>query len=229
MAIFKVNKTKNYTIMSNHHLKENEMSLKAKGLLSVMLSLPENWDYSINGLVSLCKENETSINSALKELKDFGYLRVDKLMPNETKTGRIEYVYNIFEEPQEKQDLEKQDLEKQDLENLGVVLGGQLNNKILNNNKEKYNINIIKKKVAKKATFEPPTYEEVLAYATTRNRTDLAKTFYEYFETGNWVDSLGKPVVNWKQKFITWEKNNKKGDKKVGEPKRYDGSMYADL
>lgn len=224
MAIFKVNKTKNYTIMSNKHLQENEMSLKAKGLLSVMLSLPENWDYSISGLVSLCKENETSINSALKELKDFGYLRVDKLMPNETKTGRIEYVYNIFEEPQE-----KQDLEKQDLENLGVVLGGQLNNKILNNNKEKYNINIIKKKVTKKATFKPPTYEEVLFYATMRNRADLAKTFYEYFETGNWIDSLGKPVVNWKQKFITWEKNNRgKTNNGKQQPKR-DGSMYEDL
>ena len=92
MAIFKVNKTKNYTVMSNRHLKEKGITLKAKGLLSIMLSLPENGDYSIDGLVSLCKENETSINSALKELKEFGYLRVDKLMPNETKTGRIEYV-----------------------------------------------------------------------------------------------------------------------------------------
>ena len=65
MAKFKVNKTKDYTIMSNYHLKEKNMSLKAKGLLSVMLSLPENWDYSIAGLVSISQENESAIRSAL--------------------------------------------------------------------------------------------------------------------------------------------------------------------
>ena len=105
MAVFKINKTKDYTVMSNNHLKEREMSLKAKGLLSIMLSLPNNWDYSVNGLVAICKENETSINSALKELKEFGYLKVEKLLPNQTKTGRIEYVCNIFEKPQQKQKL----------------------------------------------------------------------------------------------------------------------------
>ena len=76
MAVFKINKTKDYTVMSNNHLKEREMSLKAKGLLSIMLSLPNNWDYSVNGLVSICKENETSINSALKELKEFGVIKI---------------------------------------------------------------------------------------------------------------------------------------------------------
>lgn len=128
MAVFKVNKTKDYTIMSNHHLKEKEMSLKAKGLLSIMLSLPESWDYSINGLVAICKENESAINSTLKELKDFGYLRVDKLMPNQTKSGRIEYIYNIFEAPQQKQEQEKQDLENQGVEFQGVENQVQLNN-----------------------------------------------------------------------------------------------------
>ena len=103
MAIFRINKTKDYTVMSNYHLREKGMSLKAKGLLSIMLSLPESWDYSINGLVSICKENENAINSTLKELKSFGYLRINKLMPNQTNSGRIEYEYNIFEFPQQKQ------------------------------------------------------------------------------------------------------------------------------
>ena len=134
MAIFKINKTKDYTIMSNRHLKEKEMSLKAKGLLSVMLSLPESWDYSINGLVAICKENESAINSTLKELKEFGYLRVDKLMPNQTKSGRIEYIYNIFEAPQEEQGLEKQDLENQGVEFQGVENHNQLTKKSNINN-----------------------------------------------------------------------------------------------
>ena len=69
--IIRVLKNGNYTTMSNYHFKEKNMSLKAKGLLSLMLSLPENWDYSINGLVAICKENQSAINSTLKELKEY--------------------------------------------------------------------------------------------------------------------------------------------------------------
>ena len=139
MSVIRVNKTKDYVVMSNHHFKERKMSLKAKGLLSEMLSLPDDWDYSISGLVSINKENETSIKSALNELKEFGYLKVNKLLPNETYTGRIEYVYDIFEK--------KQEGEKQGVENLGVEFLGvenqvqyNINNKVLNNKKNKYNI-----------------------------------------------------------------------------------------
>lgn len=133
MAVIRVNKTKDYTVMSNIHFKEKEMSLKAKGLLSLMLSLPDDWDYSISGLVAICVEKESAINATLNELKKFGYLKVDKLMPNQTKSGRIEYVYNIFENP--KQDLEKQNTEKQDLENQGVEKQGVENQGQLNTNK----------------------------------------------------------------------------------------------
>ena len=96
MAIVRVNKSKDYITMSNHHFKEKGMSLKAKGLLSEMLSLPDDWNYSIAGLVAINKENETSIRATLDELKIFGYLKITKLMPNETKTGRIEYIYDIY-------------------------------------------------------------------------------------------------------------------------------------
>ena len=82
MSVVRVEKSKNYTTMSNYHFKEKEMSLKAKGLLSVMLSLPDNWDYTISGLVSICKENETAIKSALNELKKFGYLQIIKNIKN---------------------------------------------------------------------------------------------------------------------------------------------------
>ena len=76
MEVIRINKTQNYIVMSNYHLKEKDMSLKAKGLLSLMLSLPDSWDYSIAGLVSICKENETEIKSILKELEEFGYLEI---------------------------------------------------------------------------------------------------------------------------------------------------------
>ena len=103
MAVIRVNKTSDYTIMGNSHLKEKEMSLKAKGLMSLMLSLPNDWDYSVAGLVSICKESDSSIKSALDELKKFGYLVITKKMPNQTDSGKIEYEYNIFEYPQGKE------------------------------------------------------------------------------------------------------------------------------
>jgi len=127
MATFRVNKTSDYTVISNYHLREKEMSLKAKGLLTLMLSLPEDWDYSISGLASICAENETAIKTGLKELKKFGYLRISKIFPSKERGNKkIEYIYEIFEKPlgedkrQKEQEIEKQPLEKQKVENQGV-------------------------------------------------------------------------------------------------------------
>lgn len=140
MSVIRVEKNQNYTCMSNYHLKEKDMSLKAKGLLSLMLSLPDDWDYSINGLVSICKENETSIKNALAELKEFGYLEVIKNAPNASNGGRISYEYIVHEKS-------IQGIEKQGIENLGVEIlavenpiqlnTNKLNTKILNTNKYK--------------------------------------------------------------------------------------------
>ena len=69
MAVFRVEKTKDYTVMANHHLRNTELSLKAKGLLSLMLSLPENWDYTTKGLSKICKDGIDSINATVKELE----------------------------------------------------------------------------------------------------------------------------------------------------------------
>ena len=96
-SVCRVHKTANYTVMSNYHLQSRNLSLKAIGLLSKVFSLPDGWDYSIVGLTCICKENETAIKSALNELKEWGYLIVTKLMPSETKSGRIEYVYDFYE------------------------------------------------------------------------------------------------------------------------------------
>ena len=138
MSVFRVNKNKDYVTMSKTHLKDKKMSLKAKGLLSEMLSLPDDWDYSIGGLVAINKENENAIKSTLAELKEFGYLKVTKLMPNVTQTGRIEYIYDVYEKPKqegEKQEVENQPLENQPVEIQPVENHTQLNNNKLNNNK----------------------------------------------------------------------------------------------
>lgn len=96
MATFRVNKNKDYTIMSNHHLRDKNLSLKAKGLLSFMLSLPENWDYSINGLVAVSKEGKKAIRAAIKELEDTHYLKRER---NQYDKGRFDYDYLVFETP----------------------------------------------------------------------------------------------------------------------------------
>lgn len=75
MAVFRIEKTKDYTVMSNHHISKTRLlSLKSKGLLSLMLSLPEDWNYTTRGLAAICKEGTDSIGSALKELEKAGYI-----------------------------------------------------------------------------------------------------------------------------------------------------------
>ena len=183
MSIIRMNKSSDYTVMSNTHLKEKNMSLKAKGLLSLMLSLRDDWEYSVEGLVSICKESEVAVKSALKELKKINYLKVTKLLPNQTETGRIEYIYDIFEKPQ-------QDIEKQGVENLGVEIldveiqalenQGQLNTKELNtkelNTKDIYNA------PSNEIATEPPVIEFILNdktyYPITQKQVDKWSELY---------------------------------------------------
>ena len=97
MAVFRVEKTKDFTIMCNHHLRNTELSLKAKGLLSLMLSLPDNWDYTTKGLSFICKDGVDSISTALKELERHGYLTRQRLRYENGQLGDIEYT--IHEQP----------------------------------------------------------------------------------------------------------------------------------
>ena len=97
MAVFRIEKTRDYTVMSNHHLRNTELSLKAKGLLSMMLSLPEEWNYTTKGLASICKEGTESIGTALKELERTGYIVRNRLRDSKGKITDVEYV--IYETP----------------------------------------------------------------------------------------------------------------------------------
>ena len=140
MSIFRINKTNNFTIMSNNHLKNKNLSLKAKGLLSVMLSLPDKWDYSIEGLSSICKEGKKAITSTLKELQKNDYLKITKMYPNQTKSKKIEYIYDIYEKPIKINKKSKnQDTPFVGLENVALQNGTQLNTKNkITKNKRKY-------------------------------------------------------------------------------------------
>ena len=94
--IFRTNKITNYTKIDNRYLEDKSISLKAKGLLTLMLSLPNDWKFNINGLCLLCKESKNAVNSAIKELKDNKYLEVEKTYDE---SGRFIYEYIIYEYP----------------------------------------------------------------------------------------------------------------------------------
>ena len=99
MAVFRIEKTRDYTVMSNHHLRDMSLSLKAKGLLSLMLSLPENWDYTMKGLSRICKDGIDSISGGIRELEEHGYLIRERVRGANGQLGSIEYT--ILEQPKE--------------------------------------------------------------------------------------------------------------------------------
>lgn len=144
MAVIRTIKNENYTTMCNTHLRDKNLSLKAKGLLSMMLSLPDKWHYSVKGLEGICKESKNTINSVLNELEDNNYLVRRRRYCN----GKIsEWEYIIFENNEnhdeellhlKNEDIENEDIEIQDIENRDVYkITKELSTKELNTNEYK--------------------------------------------------------------------------------------------
>ena len=144
MSVIRIIKNDNYTTMCNTHLRDKNLSLKAKGLLSMMLSLPDKWHYSVKGLECICKESKNTINSVLNELEDNNYLVRRRRYCN----GKIsEWEYIIFENNEnhdeellhlKNEDIENEDIEIQDLENRDVYkITKRLNTNRLNTNEYK--------------------------------------------------------------------------------------------
>ena len=98
MAVFRVERNKGYTVMSNHHLRNKDLSLKAKGLLSQMLSLPENWDYTLKGLSLINRESIDAIRTAVWELEKAGY--ITRQQNRDGKGKMADMIYTIYEQPQ---------------------------------------------------------------------------------------------------------------------------------
>lgn len=136
MSVFKIEKNNNYTVMSNYHLRDHDLSYKAKGLLSFMLSLPEDWDYSLAGLCSISKESRDGIRSILKELQEHHYVEIEKVRGDK---GYFEYNYLIYEIPHFI-DLENQqtnpDMENPHLDNPNVEMATQINTNKQNTKKQ---------------------------------------------------------------------------------------------
>lgn len=132
--VFKIEKTKNYTVMSNYHLRDKNLSFKAKGMLSFMLSLPEEWDYSLNGLVSVSKESKKAIRSILNELKENGYLVVEQ---TRGERGHYKYNYIIYEVPEDKiKEKDSPDTQKGDTVEGNTEKDTQINTNIISKDEQ---------------------------------------------------------------------------------------------
>ena len=137
MAVFRIERTRDYTVMSNHHLRNANLSLKAKGLLSMMLSLPEDWNYTTRGLAKICKEGVDAIGAALRELEAAGYIVRHKMRDRQGRISDTEYV--IYEQPQlRKPDTDSPDTENPDMDKPDTEKPAELN--IEKSNTQKQNI-----------------------------------------------------------------------------------------
>ena len=105
MSVFRVEKNKGYTVMSNHHLRNHTLSLKAKGLLSQMLSLPEDWDYTLKGLAQINRESIDAIREAVRELEQAGY--ITRSRERDARGCLRGTIYTIYEQPQTQPEPEK--------------------------------------------------------------------------------------------------------------------------
>lgn len=225
MPVIRVEKNDNYTTMSNFHLRDKRLSLRAKGLLSEMLSLRDDWNYSIAGLAFINKEKEDTIKSILKELKETGYLVVNKFLPSKENGGKITYEYIVYEVPKtevnqegENQYLDGQHLDCQPTDVQPTEKPRQLNTNILNTNlpitdllttdlpkeKEIYK----EREEVKPKKFTPPTVDEVREYCLEKGYDIDPQYFIDFYESKGWMVGKNK-MVNWRACVRTWVRNNK--------------------
>lgn len=222
MAVIRVVKNKDYTVMSNAHLHDKRLSLKAVGLLSIVLSLPDDWHYTINGLVGSVKDGKDSVESAIKELKKNGYLRVDKIYPNGN-CNRIQYQYTFFEKPQEVvfQPLENQDVENQEVESQVF----ENPHAYINTNKQSTN----KQNTKEQSKHKYGEYQHVLL--TDKEHTHLVELYGSSLDEhikilDEYIETSGKSYKNHSlvlQKWVhdEWTKRNK------NKPVKLDSKFYT--
>ena len=167
MAVFRVHKTENYTVMSNYHLRDMDLSLSARGLLSTILSLPPDWNYSIRGLAAICKEGERAVKTALNELKDQGYIVVTKHNP-ESGNGTYRYEYDIYETPIYQGFSEKPQVGQgggvEGVEGEGLLGRGQLNKEGLTDSSSSLKVSHLTEEESIPTPEEKPPFEEIIAY-----------------------------------------------------------------
>ena len=181
MPVIRVNKTKDYTVMANYHFRDKNLSLKAKGLLSMMLSLPDGWGYSVEGLAKLSSDGRESVMATLKELEKFHYL---KRSQSRDKSGKLgEAIYDVFEKPwSEKPTTARPTSEKPWSENPTLLNTNKLNTKVLNTNN---------KKVSKAQSKHVENFDSIIQKST--ESTELRESLVEFVKFRKLIK---KPMTN---------------------------------
>ena len=209
------------------HLKDKRLSLKAIGLLSIVLSLPDDWHYTVNGLVGIVKDGERAVNGALSELKENGYLRIEKLYPNKDGRSKIEYQYIFSETPQDPQNVPLE----QDTQNVGLQNVGLQDVSLQNVGTYKYTNkpNTNKPNTNKQSKHKYGEYQHVLL--TDKEHTHLIDLYGDSLDEhikilDEYIETSGKKYKNHSlviQKWVhdEWMKRNK--DK----PITLDSKFYA--
>lgn len=203
MSDYRRHKKDNYTCIDNQVFKDHSLSMKAKGLLAQIYSLPENWEYSVRGLSTLFSDGREAVNNALQELIDHGYIvRTQKT----NQFGKFDgYEYDIYETPQTKVAgnpfTENPLTEKPITENSTQLNTKESNTKELNTN----GMDIYGK--PKSSRFVPPSVEEVREYCEERNNLVDPEKFVDYYTARGW--KIGKNAMkDWRAAVRTWERNN---------------------
>ena len=193
MAILKNPSREKFTVVDNHALRDDNLSLKARGLLVTMLSLPNNWKFSENGLCALFKKDgQASIRSGLKELESSGYLVRRLTRDDMGRVAGVEWI--IYDQPR---------LENRNVDNPSLDFQPQLNtnqSKTKESNTER----------EKRKRFTPPTLEEVSAYCRELNSKIDPQQFIDYYTANGWVQGKGKPIKDWKAAVRTWNRRENK-------------------
>jgi len=187
MNIKRIQKSKNYSIISNEILRRKDLSLKAKGLMSLILSLPDSWDLTVNGLVEIVKESKNTVYSILKELNKFGYVERNRVTNLSGKVVKWELL--IYEQPHTK----KPQLKKPDVENCTQI---STNTKINTNINKLYWIDEIKDLNYPKEMKE-----------------DFKSYWLEETKSGKTRQSLQR-TWNTERRLKTWSKNDNKWNNK---------------
>lgn len=229
MPVYKVHKDKRFTVMSNVHLRDDRLTLKAKGLLSLMLSLPDNWNHSITGFTAICREGRHSITSAFRELEEYGYVVVEKKLP-EKGDGRIHYTYNIYEIPEGELGVEAQ---MHSSRFSAVDFQQQKTEQEVNKDKERDAPTFPSEDESQgdssstfdfhvSSGFEPPTVDEVRAFCAA-NMLDKCdpEMFVAHYAAQGWVLGNEMPMVDWQAAVRKWHINdrNREAEKKAKEHK----------
>ena len=189
MAVFRIEKTRDYTVMSNHHLRNAGLSLKSKGLLSMMLSLPEDWNYTTRGLAKICKEGTDSIGSALKDLERAGYIVRNRLRDSKGKIVDVEYV--IYETPhppdtdqpcEDEPDTACPDTENPDMDDPCLENRPQLNKEKRNPKEQKINLSSTEGSNPVLSTPKAPRGSDGMGWDWMRERESYRELILENIE-----------------------------------------------